>query len=85
MHTAERYIHTYMTYRVFFKYFVFFQEFSKPLPRQHWTATGCTENGQPIGVTVHSENELVFYMQGTSCSELKKNTIFNINKNKIIK
>ena len=26
----------------------------RPLPRQHcWAAIGCTQNGQPIGVTVH--------------------------------
>ena len=22
--------------------------------RQHWAVIGCTKNGQPIGVTVHS-------------------------------
>ena len=22
-----------------------------PLPRKHWAAIGCTETGQPIGVT----------------------------------
>ena len=25
------------------------------LAHQHWTAIGCTENGQPIGVRVHSD------------------------------
>ena len=48
-----------------------------PLPQQHWTAIGCTENGKPLGVTVHSKNELLSYMQRTGCSELGKNTFFN--------
>ena len=36
---------------------LFFQrifESLPPLPPQHSAATGCTKNGQPIGVTVHS-------------------------------
>ena len=43
-----------------------------PLPQQHWTAIGCTENGKPLGVTVHSKNELLSYMQRTGWSELGK-------------
>ena len=41
---------------------------------------GCTENGQPLRVTVHSDlrsDELFFYMQGMDCSELEKNIILN--------
>ena len=52
----------------------------RPLSRQHWAAIGCTVNGQPIRVTVHSDlssDELLSYMQGMGCSELGKNTIFN--------
>ena len=26
----------------------------QPLPRQYWAAIGCSENGQPIGMTVNS-------------------------------
>ena len=45
------------------------------LPRQHWAAIGCTENCQPIRVTVHSDirsDELLSCMQGMGCSELGK-------------
>ena len=45
-------------------------------PRQNWVAIGCTKNGQPIRVTVHSDlrsDELLSYMQGMGCSVLKKN------------
>ena len=28
----------------------------RPLPRKHWAAIGCTENGQTITVTVHIVN-----------------------------
>ena len=27
----------------------------RPPLRQQWAAIGCTKNGQPIGVTVHSD------------------------------
>ena len=56
------------TYRVFIKYCVFsknVQYFAKfPSPALGWD--WFTENGQPIGVTVHSDlrsDELVSYMQ----------------------
>ena len=45
------------TYRMFKRNCVFFARIFKifpPLPCQHWTAIGCTENGQPIGVSVLS-------------------------------
>ena len=43
-------------YRVFRKNVIFPRIFSilRPLLRQHWAAIGCTKNGPPIGVTVHS-------------------------------
>ena len=47
----------------------------RPRLRQHWAAIGCTVNGQPIRVTVHSDlrsDELLSYMQGMGCSELEK-------------
>ena len=43
----------------------------RPLPHRPWTAIGCTENGQPIGVRVHSD-----LLQGMGCSGLGKVTIF---------
>ena len=48
----------------------------QPPPRQYLAVIGRSENGQPIGVTVHS-NESVSYVQGMGCNELGKNTIFN--------
>ena len=30
----------------------------QPLPRQYWAVIGRSENGQPIGVTVHSYESL---------------------------
>ena len=65
-------------YRVFIKYCVFFQEFSKylpPLPRQHSAAIGCTKNYQPIGVTAFShcveslEGLLQRCRRGRGCSK----------------
>ena len=44
----------------------------RPLPRKDRAAIGCTENGQPIRVTVHSflrSDELLSYMQGLGCSK----------------
>ena len=44
-------------YGVFIKYCVFFQRILESLPpllRQHTAAIGCTQNYQPIRVTVHS-------------------------------
>ena len=44
----------------------------RPLPRKNRAAIVCTENGQPIRVTVHSDlrsEELLSYMQGMDCSE----------------
>ena len=64
---------------------VFFQrilESLPPLPRQHSAAIGCTNNYQPIGVTVHShfvesfEGFLQRCRRGRGCNELWKNTIF---------
>ena len=52
----------------------------RPRLRPHLATIGCTVNGQPIRVTVHSDlrsDELLSYMQGMGCSELGKNTIFN--------
>ena len=52
----------------------------RPLPRKDRAAIGCTENAQPIRVTVHSDlrsDELLSYMQGMACSELGKDTSFN--------
>ena len=43
-------------------------------------AIGCTEIGQPIRVTVHSDlssDESISYMEGMGCSKFEKNTIFN--------
>ena len=42
-------------YRMFRKNCVFSKNFHyfPPLPRKHWAAIGCTEIGQPIGVTVN--------------------------------
>ena len=52
----------------------------RPLPRKDRAAIGCTKNGQPIRVTVHSDlrsDELISYMQEIGCSKFGKNTIFN--------
>ena len=72
-------------YNVFIKYCFFsprILERLPPLPRQHSAAIGCTQNYQPIGVTVHShcvesfEGLLQPCRRGRGCSELGKNTIF---------
>ena len=53
-----------------------------PLPRQHWAAYGCTVNGQPIRVTVHTQ--IAYQMscspacRGWVAVNIRKNTIFNI-------
>ena len=42
----------------------------RPLLRKDRAAIGCTENGQPIRVSVHSDlgsDELISYMQGVVC------------------
>ena len=60
-------------YSVFVKYF--FPKFGNIFATSA-SSTGCTENGQPIRVTVHSElisDKLSYYMQKMGCSELKKN------------
>ena len=52
----------------------------RPLPCKDRAAIGCTENGQPIRVTVNSDlksDELISYMQGMDCSKFGKNTVFN--------
>ena len=51
----------------------------RPFPRKNRAAIGCTENGQPIRVTVHSDlrsDDLISYMQGMGCSK-GKNAICN--------
>ena len=47
----------------------------RSLLRQHWAAIGCTENGQPIGVTVHLKDELFSYFRGWVAVNWE-NTIF---------
>ena len=42
-----------------------------PIPCQQRAVIGRSENGQPIGMTVHSY-ESVSYMQGMGCNELGK-------------
>ena len=73
------------TYRVFVKYCVFFQEFSKVCHLSLATTRlllAVQKNYQPIGVTVHSHCAQSFdgllqrCRRGRGCSELWKNTIF---------
>ena len=61
----------YNMYGVFIKYCVFSPRnlnILRPILRQYLVVQ---KNGQPIRVTVHSD-ELLFYMQGMGCSELGK-------------
>ena len=47
-----------LMYRVSINYCIFFPKklnILRPLPLQHWTAIGCSENGQSIRVSVHSD------------------------------
>ena len=47
-------------YRVFRKNCGFFSNIFiilPLLPRKHWAVIGCTENGQPITVPVHSDQK----------------------------
>ena len=46
------------------------------LSSMFWAVIGRSENGQPIGVTVHSYDS-VSYVKGMGCNGLGKNTIFN--------
>ena len=65
-----------VTYKVIIKYCVFFSRIFnilRSLSRPHWATIGCTENGQPIRVTLHPD---LLHMQGMGCSEFEK-TIFN--------
>ena len=69
-------------YRVFIEYCVFFNNlrYFSTSPYLSWSAIGCTENGQSIRVTVHSDlrsDELLSSMQGMGCCELRKIAIFN--------
>ena len=59
---------------VIIKYCVFSKNL-RPLPRKDRAAIGCTENDQPIRVTVHSylsSDELISYMQVMGCSNYGK-------------
>ena len=53
-----------------------------PLPHQHSAAIGCTEDYQPIGVTVHShcvdsfKGLLQQCKRGRGCSGLGRGTVF---------
>ena len=66
-------------YRVFINYCVFFSknlESWPPLPRQHSAAIGCTENYQPIGVTLHSQGVENFEGLLQRCRQFFLNTLY---------